>query len=94
MELLFRFYGVLHIIIRTLLEPIYWIISKLDNPVPLQPIIKPVLCMSATQMAAKIRSGEVCIASAHVLNINLSFEKLPRCISLTPFATMSLTRNP
>lgn len=75
MELLFRLYGVLHIIIRTVLEPIYWIISKLDNPVPLQPIIKPVLCMSATQMAAKIRSGEVCITSTEyitfVLNINL-----------------------
>lgn len=68
MELLFRLYGVLHIIIRTVLEPIYWIISKLDNPVPLQPIIKPVLCMSATQLAAKIRSGEVCITSTqHII---------------------------
>lgn len=61
MELLFRLYGVLQIILCTVLEPIYWIIAKLDNTVPLQPITKPVLCMSATQMAAKIRSGEVCI---------------------------------
>ncbi|XP_046673794.1 fatty-acid amide hydrolase 2-A-like [Homalodisca vitripennis] len=59
MELFLWVLTVIKIALCRILDPFYWLLSKLETTVPLQPIRNNILTMSASQLAAKIRTGEI-----------------------------------
>lgn len=58
MEVLLRLAAAIQSLVRILTGPIFWLANLRPTP-PCPPIKEPLVLLSATQIAAKIRTGQV-----------------------------------
>ncbi|XP_054269242.1 fatty-acid amide hydrolase 2-A-like [Macrosteles quadrilineatus] len=59
MEVILRLLAVVQNLLCFVLEPLYWLWAMMKITIPLQTIRNPILTMSATELATKIRTGEL-----------------------------------